>query len=850
MSLVLPIQARWQRIQDALLKSRNEAVQEIGAEMKAIEGCYTESRFGLDMIQIRAQRIVEHFDSLGSGPRTGVVEHLHRLSDSGTSVPGQTRKSTIVKAVYDVACELEANLRTFEGDVDGVVQSIWKSSKRPSAARPKSTFFPLVRYQQIPLMDYLAGHLVVKGVRAFEESMSPWVKSALNLHFGRPHDTDGTDTSVAATKLRPLWLEQALATLDDKGVDAVINADAQIWDLNLIVKIIKANFMNAFVPDLKLTKFETEGLFDDLQKVLDAWNQWHKLKMPLEADSIAFLATMVRVLRRCALADSRPKHTGNTAAHSTQGLLAAEASLSNMHDIADNLTKKTKARDNRSTFERRQLSIIEDRSLRLYRAMHAFESKLGSEAGRFCISSKISCGIFFFDAVGWDMERIKRIDKLQPSLLHVSKARHFCLAGCPTETIDDLIKTMGFVLHKLTGICHNQDPLSGDGPPAGWEDWSVKQEITGGVSVDILMEHSDDMELPVDFSLPFSTPLPSLEDLMKGVTTSQSLTPHVTGSSASRYIPPGARRAAAASASRYITPGAQQATSRRADAMSPGMLSPSSGPLGKHKHDDTRYTALHRIVDEGDAEQIISKLPDLVQHVNSVNKGGWTPLRNAVSVLKDDAVGIAALKALLDNNADPFRDGGCKGGLLPIHDAVREGKIGFVRLLIEREPRLIAAATSAPGLHPLHYAPQAKKHRAELVALLLEKGANPRAKTLDGNLPLHYAAAAADQKDFNPLNQIAVYDLCRCEDSDTKNKEGWTAFGKLITSLIRRCGVNKSLLKLSEVRLAELVFDIDERSAQALLGRMSETTPEKWQTRHFVFREICKRDKSKDLRPF
>lgn len=295
-----------------------------------------------------------------------------------------------------------------------------------------------------------------------------------------------------------------------------------------------------------------------------------------------------------------------------------------------------------------------------------------------------------------------------------------------------------------------------------------------------------------------------------------NFTPHEAGPPAPRYIPPGARRLAAASG------------------------------------DDTRYTALHRIIDEGDAGEIISKLPDLVQHVNSVNKDGWTPLRNAVSVLKDDAVGIAALKALLDNNADPLRDGGCNGGLLPIHDAVRKGKIGFVRLLIEREPRLIAAATSAPGgLHPLHYAPQAKKHRAELVALLLEKGADPSAKTMDGNLPLHYAGALVKEEASNPLNQIAVYDLCRCEDSDARNNEGWTAFGKLAYGLYQRAReVYRSPLELfqvHQVHLAELVFDIDERSAQALLDSMSETAPENWQTRHFVFHELRQR---LDWRPF
>lgn len=260
-------------------------------------------------------------------------------------------------------------------------------------------------------------------------------------------------------------------------------------------------------------------------------------------------------------------------------------------------------------------------------------------------------------------------------------------------------------------------------------------------------------------------------------------------------------------------------------------------------------TALHRVIDGGDTNEIVRMIPDLIEHINTPNSSGWTPLRCAVFGLIDDENGAAVIKALLDSNGDSLASGGCKGGLLPIHEAVRRGKIGFVRLLIDNNPELINEVTTA-GLQPIHYAPTAPVEcREEMLALLFQRGADREAKTIKGNRPSHYAGAAMDSQDPVSL-VIRVYDLCRCEE-DVKNSEGWTAFGKLIQGLIRRvCILNSNPLRLQPRQLTELMFSIDAESAEVLLKERKERSLKEWETRHLVFSAFCRRLRSMSQSPF
>jgi len=74
-------------------------------------------------------------------------------------------------------------------------------------------------------------------------------------------------------------------------------------------------------------------------------------------------------------------------------------------------------------------------------------------------------------------------------------------------------------------------------------------------------------------------------------------------------------------------------------------------------------------------------------------------------------------------------------GLTPLHSAAFGGHVEIVKLLLERgaDPN----AKTDDGLTPLHIA--AFKGHVDVVRVLLEHGANPNAKDNNGQTPLHYA---------------------------------------------------------------------------------------------------------------
>jgi ankyrin repeat protein len=95
----------------------------------------------------------------------------------------------------------------------------------------------------------------------------------------------------------------------------------------------------------------------------------------------------------------------------------------------------------------------------------------------------------------------------------------------------------------------------------------------------------------------------------------------------------------------------------------------------------------------------------------------------------------AVLLGFLANMEEEPRD--VSAGAHAIFDAVRAGDLARVRELLDGDPQL-AHATDENNSTPLHHA--AARGRAEVAALLLERGADIDAREEDGETPLHYAA--------------------------------------------------------------------------------------------------------------
>lgn len=125
---------------------------------------------------------------------------------------------------------------------------------------------------------------------------------------------------------------------------------------------------------------------------------------------------------------------------------------------------------------------------------------------------------------------------------------------------------------------------------------------------------------------------------------------------------------------------------------------------------------------------------------DAVSDNGWTALM--IACVKGHA-GIAG--TLLDLGADPDRSD--VYGWTPLMRSVESGRNEVVRLLLERGLRGINARNEF-GATALHFA--VANDDAELVAWLLEAGADPRIEADGGITP----RALADQRGYRKISEI------------------------------------------------------------------------------------------------
>jgi hypothetical protein len=102
----------------------------------------------------------------------------------------------------------------------------------------------------------------------------------------------------------------------------------------------------------------------------------------------------------------------------------------------------------------------------------------------------------------------------------------------------------------------------------------------------------------------------------------------------------------------------------------------------------------------------------------------------------------------------------------PIHDAVRDGDLKKVELLIKEQPTLVSSKDEKYGQTPLHIA--AFNDRLEVAKLLLANKADVNAKANNGSTPLQLAAAKGN-KDMVELL------LASKADVNAVDNDGWSA---------------------------------------------------------------------------
>lgn len=239
---------------------------------------------------------------------------------------------------------------------------------------------------------------------------------------------------------------------------------------------------------------------------------------------------------------------------------------------------------------------------------------------------------------------------------------------------------------------------------------------------------------------------------------------------------------------------------------------------------------------------------------------GWTGLRCAVCSRLDDTESkgpnsqIVTFLASITN----CKIADQKGGLLPIHEAARQGKSGFFETLALADPASLSLFTRA-GLLAQHYAVQVPKGTetkatsAMVRFLLSHQQVDAEAITAGGNNALHYLGACLSSRSHFPLSMKSENELWQLLlrhgiDDQLLNAEGHTAIGKLFKSEFQTWKQRCEEAKVdwtnppSDLVLLQTLFRCSSHEAQKMCNKMAEQNVGAWPVHLKAFREF-RRDK-------
>eukprot|EP00037_Helgoeca_nana_P005517 m.52207 g.52207 ORF g.52207 m.52207 type:complete len:1215 (+) comp16504_c0_seq1:381-4025(+) len=209
---------------------------------------------------------------------------------------------------------------------------------------------------EISLREYLTGHVLRSGMRAFEDALKPWVKTTVRTHFASKHEDDDKQNSIEYNEKFAAWgaclstlqeqhdaLAEEIKTCDKakhheldlkrkaikkqigqkektkpvspvpgwitecmvicgRRTKAFLTVDTH-WDVTILVTVMQGMLKSVFAPKM-LNHFEAQVLLRGILSVATVRNDRAKRVVTSESDVLVALRQMAGVIQQCACDDA------------------------------------------------------------------------------------------------------------------------------------------------------------------------------------------------------------------------------------------------------------------------------------------------------------------------------------------------------------------------------------------------------------------------------------------------------------------------------------------------------------------------------------------------------------------